>query len=98
MERNVMAWFMFALTKAGFLIWKTKKPGNAAANRHFRALQRGWIIVSQIENILAELLSYCATAPSLLRISGPTIIAITILIKSAGINGMTHTARAADTV
>jgi len=30
MERNVMAWLAFVLVKVGL---KTKKPGNAAANR-----------------------------------------------------------------
>ena len=40
----------------------------------------------------------CTTDPRRLRMPGPMIIAMTILIRSAGINGITQTARAADTV
>lgn len=42
--------------------------------------------------------SYCTTDPRRLRILGPMIIAMTILQRSAGINGITQTARAADAV
>ena len=40
----------------------------------------------------------CTTDPRRLRMPGPMIIAMTILIRSAGINGITQTARAADVV
>lgn len=42
--------------------------------------------------------NYWIADPTRLRISGPMVMAISILIRSAGINGNTHTASAADTV